>query len=110
MIRSSESGHTVSSRHHDRVLYTLGALVLAIVGVAIVRRPHPHLLVLSASMVFLGFVTGALAFLAEGGAALGLFYLGTLVVLLGMVGVVVFGVARLRDRRNGPSRGMPPLT
>jgi hypothetical protein len=91
------------------VLYTLGGLVLALVGVAVIRRPHPRLLVLSASLVVLGFVVGALAILAEGGAALGRFYLGVFVALLGIVGVVVFGVARLRDRRDGPFSRMPPL-
>jgi drug/metabolite transporter (DMT)-like permease len=90
------------------VLYTLGALVVGLAGVALVRRPHRRLLALSAASVVLGYVMIGLGFLVSGGAALGVFYLGALVVLLGFTGVVVFGIASLRARRHDRSRDFFP--
>jgi hypothetical protein len=82
------------------VLYVLVALVAAGVGAAVVRRPRRRLLIASCVVVVLGYLLVGSAFLAEGGAALGRFYLGTLTALLGMVGVVVLGVAECRWRRG----------
>jgi len=92
------------------VLYTLGALVLALAGLVLVRRRHQRLLAISIGLVPLGYLIAGVGLLVEGGAALGMFYFGTLVVLLGLVGIVVFGVASLRARCDERSSGLlPPM-
>ena len=82
--------------------------MLALVGVAMVRRPHNRLWVLSAALVVLGYLIAGLGFFVEGAAALGVLYLGALVVLIGLVGVVVFGVAGFRARRESQSSDVLP--
>ena len=92
------------------VLYTLGALVLALAGLVLVRRRHQRLLAISACLVPLGYLIAGLGLFVKGGGALGMLYLGVLIVLLGLVGVVVFGVGTLRARRDEQSGDLlPPI-
>ena len=93
------------------VVYTLGIAVLAAVGVIAVRRPHRRLLVVSSLAVPVGCLAAGLGLLAGGAGALVWMYLGALIALVGMVGVVVFVVGERRSEANdhAGSRLMPPL-
>jgi hypothetical protein len=91
------------------VAYTLGAAVLALVGLIVVREPHRRLLCASMLALLVGYVAVGIGLLVGGVATLAWMYIGALVLLLGSVGVLVFGLAKLWSADDGGTGMAPPF-